>query len=596
MDNRVPKATTNLSPSELLNVRGVIELLLAATAFIVYAGTLAFNFVYDDRAQVLDNKIITSWSYVPGYFAHHVWFLIDPHVVANYYRPVFLLWLKINYSLFGLSPAWWHLSSVALHIIATLQVFWLGQRLLKNRTGAAIASLLFAVHPVHVESVAWVSGVTDLLMFVTMLGAVLGFLRWQQTRTLTSYVAALAFAALAFLSKEPAIVLPLLIVVSAWAAIPSDAKLSSSERRALLPFFVLAVAYFALRQHIVQGFSHNMDNASVREMVLTWPTVIVFYLRQLFLPYELSLFHSVPWVETPFSARFVIPLATIVAVIAGMYMAVRASNERRTLLAAFAWMAIPLVPVMYLRVYMEGEIVHDRYTYVASVGLVFVLILLAQMLLKYVPEADRFSRARVVAAAFVMVFAALTVYNQLDWASDLLLFSHALKVSPNSNVAMLDLGTIYAEKGDPESLNIAKKFFVRVTANSKQNAAAYFNLGHAEYQLGDYSNAEKHLFRAIQLDTQYGYWWMNFATVELRLSKYVEAEAAAREAIRYSPEEPGYHAALGAILLSAHKSSEAEQEFNYELKIHPGNKDARKGLATLAAMRAATTQAGATTP
>jgi protein O-mannosyl-transferase len=581
MSHRPHKLTT----ADTLQRRGVLELLLGTVAFIAYAGTLAFGFVYDDRVQIVGNTTITSWSYVPGYFAHHIWYLIDPKFFANYYRPIFLLWLKIGYSMFGQSPALWHFSNVALHVIATIQVFWLAQRLIKHRTAAAIASLLFALHPVHVESVAWISGVTDPLMAVMMLGSVLAFLRWQQNRLPLLYLAALSFAAIAFLCKEPAIVLPILIAISAWAVLPSDKQFSSAECLALIPFFVIAAAYLGLRQHILQGFSHNMASSTVREMVFTWPAVIVFYLRQLFLPYELSLFHDMAWVESPFSARFIIPLAVLAAVVYYAIRMVRASSERRTLIAAFAWLAIPLAPVMYLRVYMEGEIVHDRYTYVASVGLVFLLVLIARMLLVNVPEHARFSRATAVTIAFAAVFGFLTFYNQTDWANDLLLFNHASKVAPNNLTASLNLGTVIAEKGDRESLSIARGMFAKVLAESPDNSGANFNLGHAEYQLHDYANAEKHVYRAIEIEPRYAPWWMHFAGIEFRLNKLLEAETAAREAIRITPKEPGYHAALGAILLAARKTSEAESEFNLELQLHPNNAEAKQGLASIVAQR-----------
>jgi protein O-mannosyl-transferase len=587
-DIMIESATTQKpkhSAADLLHVRGAIELLLAATAFIVYAGTLVFRFVYDDRLQVVDNRVLTSWSYVPGYFAHHVWYLIDPHFAPNYYRPIFLLWLKLNYSLFGVSPAGWHLSSVALHVLATVQVYWLGRRLLKHQTAAAIAALLFAVHPVHVESVAWVSGVTDPLMCVSLLGSVLAFLRWQEKRTVTAYAFAMLFGAIALLSKEPAVVLPLLVAVSAWAATPRDSKLSPNERWALLPFVALLVAYVVVRIHVIQGFAHNMGSASVRQMVLTWPAVIVFYLRQLFAPYELSPFHDVAWVVDPFSRGFLLPLALIIGVFVALGVALRTTNERRPLLASLAWMSIPLFPMMNLRVYPEGELVHDRYVYVASIGLVFLLVEIARIMLQHIPEHARISRARAVTVAFTVVFAALTFYNQADWASDLLLFTHALKVAPDSEVAMIDLGTVYAEKGDPQSLQVAEGLFKRVLARNEMHAGANFNLGHAEYQLHDYANAEKHIYRAIQHDPLYAPWWMHFAGVELRQGKMLEAEGAAREAVRLSPQEPGYHAALGAILLESHKVVEAEKEFNLELHSNPNNALARQGLEKIASTR-----------
>jgi tetratricopeptide (TPR) repeat protein len=582
MSHRPHKLTT----ADLLQRRGVLELLLGAVAFIVYVGTLAFGFVYDDRVQIVGNTTITSWSYVPGYFAHHIWYLIDPRFAANYYRPIFLLWLKLCYSMFGVSPAGWHFASVALHITATIQVFWLARRLMKNQTAAAIASLLFAVHPVHVESVAWISGATDPLMLVAMLGSVLAFLRWQQKRSALVYVACVLLATIAFLSKEPAVVLPFLIAISAWAALPSDKQLSSTERLALIPVFVLAAGYLFLRQRIVQGFSHNMGISTTRDMIFTWPAVIVFYLRQLFLPYELSLFHDLPWVESPLSARFIVPLAILAVVIYCAVRMIRVSTEHRTLVAAFAWLAIPLAPVMYLRVYMEGEIVHDRYTYVASVGLAILLVLIAQILLRNVPEHARFSRATAVTVAFVSVFTVLTFYNQTDWADDLLLFHHSSKVAPNNLTSSLNLGIVIAEKGDQDSLSIARGIFKKIVAESPNNSGANFNLGHAEYQLHDFADAEKHVYKAIELEPRYAPWWMHFAGIELRMNKFLEAETAAREAIRITPKEPGYHAALGSILVSAQKFSDAEKEFNLELQLHPGSEMARLGLANLATVRA----------
>src|SRR5512140_284964 len=165
------RAHQQLSISELLRLPWVVELLLAAGTFLLYCGTLAFKFVYDDRMQILENVSITRWSYAPQYFTKNVWALIDPHILANYYRPLFLLWLRINYALFGLNPTGWHFLSVGLHVVAVLQVFWLGRRLLKSEWAAASAGALFAAHPVHIESVTWISGVTDPMLAVFMLAS-----------------------------------------------------------------------------------------------------------------------------------------------------------------------------------------------------------------------------------------------------------------------------------------------------------------------------------------------------------------------------------------------------------------------------------------
>jgi protein O-mannosyl-transferase len=583
MSSPTAEQSRQSSLRELLHVRGVIELLLAAAAFIAYAGTLSFGFVYDDRFQIVGNSGLTSWSFVPADFTHSVWYLIDPHLAPNYYRPIFLLWLKLCYSIFGLSPSGWHFASLALHMIATVQMFWLALRLLKHRTAAAIAALLFALHPVHVESVAWISGVTDLLMFVTMLGAVLAFLRWQQIHSAPAYLAAVIFAALAFLSKEPAVILPILLAASAWATLPERQNLPKADRLALIPFFALSVGYLALRQHVLAGFSHSAVSGSVFDMLLTWPAVIVFYLRQLSFPYQLSLFHDLTWTRSASSSQFLLPTLILVVIIVTAIFALRFSRERRPLIAALVWLAVPLTPVLYLRVYSEGELVHDRYTYVASAGFVMLLVLIG----REVFNSLQLSRRTIVVASVALLFASLTVYNQMDWANELLLFTHAVKVAPNNFAANLNLGSVYEQRGDTESLNVARSIFFKLVSANPADAAANYNLGHTEFELHDYPNAETHLTHALKTDPQHATWWMHLAGVQLRLGKSAEAENAARQAIRISPSEREFHSALGAILLSANKPSQAEQEFNLELQLHPDSESARQGLARVAAMRSA---------
>jgi tetratricopeptide (TPR) repeat protein len=571
--------------TDLLRTRGVIELLLAAVAFIVYAGALAFGFVYDDLSQVVGNPALRSWSYLAGDFTHHVWYLVNPHLAANYYRPVFVIWLRLNYFLFGLSPAGWHFTTIALHITASVQVFWLGQRLLKDRFAAACAALLFAVHPIHVESVAWISGVTDPLMTVTMLASALAFLRWQQTRSAATYAVAIIFAALAFLSKEPAIVLPILLTVSAWAALPADAKLQKRNLLGLVPFYALAIGYLALRQFVLKGFSHNVPTASVGEMVFTWPSAVVFYLRQLLLPHQLSLFHDFDWVKSPFTGSFLIPVLILAVLAIIAFNGVYSSRERRTLIAALAWFIIPFAPVMYLRAFSEGELVHDRYAYLPSVGLVLLVVIIARAVLQRSDSRVRFSRGLVLVTSVAMVFAGLTFYNQIDWANETLLFTHAAEVAPRNFNATLNLGSVYAERGDAESLTIARTLYSKVVANHPDSAAANYDLGHVEFQLRDYDNTEMHLKRAVKAEPNRSSWWMQLAGIELRQGKFSEAETSAREALRLSPREPGYHAALGAILLDAGKLDQAEQAFKNEISLSPHDEGARQALAKILALR-----------
>jgi len=195
---------------------GFAETLATALAFLVYVPALGFQFVYDDKPQIIQNPAIHAWSYWQNYFTSHAWAELYPNVSGNYYRPLFLLWFRLNHALFGLNPKGWHLTTILCHVAATYMVFALVRRLAAERVIAFSAATLFALHPVHIESVAWVSGVTDPLLAIFLIGSFLAFLRFRERNHWGWMSLALTLFALGLLEKETAIVLGPLIFVYAW--------------------------------------------------------------------------------------------------------------------------------------------------------------------------------------------------------------------------------------------------------------------------------------------------------------------------------------------------------------------------------------------
>src|SRR5438874_5808277 len=118
---------------------------VAASAFFTYLPTLQFQFVYDDLGQIVSNDRIRSWTFLPSYFTQHVWAHM-PDIAAQFYRPLFLVWLRINYSLFGAQPAGWHVTSVLAHATAAVLLYAVILRIGKDRVLAVTAALIFAVY------------------------------------------------------------------------------------------------------------------------------------------------------------------------------------------------------------------------------------------------------------------------------------------------------------------------------------------------------------------------------------------------------------------------------------------------------------------
>jgi 4-amino-4-deoxy-L-arabinose transferase-like glycosyltransferase len=148
-----------------------------ALTFAVYSQTLYFQFVHDDVGQIVENPAVHSWSAVPTYFTSHVWEGFDPGELGNYFRPIFLLWLRINDAVFG-NRAWgWHLSTILAHLLTTFLVYLLIQRVGLSRDVAVLAALIFGLHPAHIEAVTWISGVTEPLLGIFLVASFLCYLR-----------------------------------------------------------------------------------------------------------------------------------------------------------------------------------------------------------------------------------------------------------------------------------------------------------------------------------------------------------------------------------------------------------------------------------
>ena len=160
--------------------RGLPSAAILTATFVAYAATLGFGFVFDDHVLIEHNDSIRSWRYLPDYFASHIWSFRYPHLLANYYRPLLLIWLRLNDALFGLHAWGWHLTSVAAHVAVTYLVYRLGLRLTRDTWSAVAGALVFGLHPVHVETVAEATWADQPLSTLFMLATLLAWWRSRE--------------------------------------------------------------------------------------------------------------------------------------------------------------------------------------------------------------------------------------------------------------------------------------------------------------------------------------------------------------------------------------------------------------------------------
>jgi tetratricopeptide (TPR) repeat protein len=563
--------------------------------FLSYSATLALGFVFDDHVLIVTNDSIRSWRYFSSYFASHIWSFRYPHLLANYYRPLFLTWLRLNDALFGLHPAGWHLTSVLAHVAATYLVYRLGLRLMRDGWVAGAAGVLFGLHPVHAEAVAEISSIQEPLSTFFILGAMLTFCRSREPGCMVRGItASLAFTAAALLSKETGMVLPILVSGFAWIygttsgkkVAPVEGRVPLLERLrfalgASIPYWIVILLYVLVRIRTLKGFAHVITPLSLSREFLTIPSVLLFYLRLLVWPAGLSCYYDTPYVAAPSWHDFVLPAMLVAAVaiaLAVWYWRTSrlAPEEAKTIEFACFWMLLTLLPVLNFRFFPEGEIAHDRYVYLPSVGFaLLVAIALRQAMALAARSFNRPIVALLAGAAFCAAMGYATARQSLFWSDDLTLNYRAHEIAPHNVSATTSLAAALAQRGmDGQAMAL----YQQALAIQPQFWRANVNLAYLYYAHGDYPEAARFFTRACAADPTDGDQFLYLGMALLRMGRINEAEKAVRAALLARPQGKNYHLGLGMVLRQEGRLAEVRQEIEAELAEDGQNPQARSLL------------------
>ena len=423
---------------------GWILLLLAV---LPYLGSLHGDFVWDDGPQILDNGILRDAGRWGEAFSSDVWAFKgeSDRPWSTYWRPLFVLWLAVQYSLFGAGNALpWHLAAVALHATVTWLVWRVGPRLGLAPAAATAVAAIFAVHPAHVESVAWISGAPDPLGALFTLCAILAFTCSARSPGRTA-VSALAYA-LALLCKESFAGLPLLLFAMSWIALPELATWQRlrTAARSVTPHLAILTLYLIARQAVLGTLvvAREAEPLSLLDWMGTAPRVLAFYLGHAILPGRLSPVYPLP-IELPSASTFV--ATSLVLLAAAIFW--RARHQRPVALGGALFLVF-LAPVLHLGALDPIELVHDRYLYLPLLGCWSAVVGLLSQSLRNTANGHWRALARVSLILFLAVMVTRTATYARVWRSDLALWSRGAEVSPSSPTAWSHLGFAQLDTGD----------------------------------------------------------------------------------------------------------------------------------------------------
>jgi protein O-mannosyl-transferase len=570
-----------------------IYLLLTALSLAVFSQTIFYNFInFDDDVYVYNAPVIQAGLTLKGIAAAFA----SPH--AGNWHPLTTLSHMLDCGIYGLNAGGHHATNVVLHTIAVLLLFYV----LRQMTGAlwksAILAALFAIHPLHVESVAWVSERKDVLsavFFFLVLGA---YARYAREPSITRYLVVTALFMAGLMSKSMLVTTPIvLLVLDYWplrrfaqiASTTGNAKSprSGNQRRAIqriflekIPWLILSagagIITFVLQKRAAGSlpplpFLWRAQNAVVSYVIYAWKTLW---------PTRLAVFYPHPN-DTLATWQVILAIVFLLTVTCATIVC---RDKRPYLFTGWFWYLVMLVPV--IGIVQVGEQGHaDRYTYLPSIGLFLIAVWAAG-------DAAAIGRARLwhraITAGVILIVAALacTAFAQTSyWRNSEILWEHALAVTADNDVAQNNLGYLSVDRGE---LDKAMSHFEAASKIRSGKLDAHYNLGTAfvEMNIGDAlarkgqpDEAMAHFEQAIKLQTDYAEAYYNRGNVLYAKGRIDEAIPDFEKAVQLQPNHADAHTGLGNALLRKGALKEAIAHYNKAIVLAPKDPHSRSNLA-----------------
>ncbi|HWC98737.1 MAG TPA: tetratricopeptide repeat protein [Candidatus Sulfopaludibacter sp.] len=533
-----------------------ICILLGLASFLVYFQTLHYDFVaYDDDYFVYQNPVIQA-----GLRASGVVWSFGLHY-ANWHPLTWISYL-LDVQLFGTTPGGFHATNVLLHAGSAVLLFLALLRMTGRMWRCAAIAAVFALHPLHVESVAWISERKDVLSTFVEMAALLLYVRYAERATLKRYLWMLLAFVLSLMAKPMAVTFPvILLLLDYWPL----------RRRAFaekVPLFAasLAASILTVLAQQAYGTVATLESIPLSTRIANAAVAYVVYLKQTFWPANLAVLYPTTAPAPGAGTMAVLLLAAITAVV------VLQIRRRPYLFTGWFWYLGMLVPVIGL-VQVGAQSRADRYMYLPLVGLALAIVWLAADFVERHPVMVRPGAA--LTCAVLLVFAAVSWQQTKYWKDSRTLFEHAIAITDRNFIMRNNLGVVLSRAGD---LRGAMFQYAQAIAINPDYAEAQANFGNALLRAGMPDAARPMLEKAVQLKPDFPMAQLDFGIVQVSAGNYREAIAHLSEALRLTPEDPEVHSNLCYALEHVGRLDEAAVQCREALRLRPDYPDAQFNL------------------
>ncbi len=500
-------------------MRVILVFILIALGFGVYLNSLNGGFIWDEEFLIKDNLHIKSWGNIGMIFRENIG--AGAQNYSNFYRPVQMLTYMADYSAWHLNAFGYHLTSVILHILVALVLYWLIQMLFADRALSLLASALFLVHPIQSETVAYIAARADLLGALFTLLCLCLYIKQVSARNKINLLLISFSYILALLSKECSLALPFLLIMYSYIF---KKKILKAE---FISILALTFIYIILRITVLKFSSLEPDFMLTTTFLQRTPgffVALIEYFKLLLFPLNLHM-------EYMFRQfNFIDPRAIlgVIASIALLAYAFKKARENKLVSFCVFWFFITLLPQSNL--YPVNAYMSEHWLYLPSIG--YFLALAYGLLIMY--RAEKFRRFALYLIALILIlYSFLTIKQNYYWRDAVVFWKKTLTYAPSSPRVHNNLCKAYIDKGEyEEAISACKK----AVALRPGYLTALYNLANAYKACGQYENATAEYKRIIENDPRQETAYFELGMLYEKSGDKEKALDSYRKAVEIAPE------------------------------------------------------------
>jgi tetratricopeptide (TPR) repeat protein len=472
-------------------MRGAAVAVLLAT-LLAFARTLAYDFVWDDALLIQRSQRLQQWTSLPAVLGSHFW--SEVHEGSHYYRPLVSLSFFLDVQAWGFNPMGFHLTNLLAHLATALAVLALARRLTGSVLAAAVAGVAFALHPIHTESVTFISGRTDVLASLFFLLALLGYVRWRHEGGPLAFAGSLVAFFLGLAAKEVAVTLPLVLLLYDRMVGPKE-RGAGALARALARYAAyggVVALYLVVRMAslgaLVESDSGTWGTLLTR--VLTATKIVATYAWLTLVPFPANPYYVIVPVLWPPPTDWWAATGGLAVLLA---LTVWAAWRAPVWGFAAIWFWVTLIPSVGVDLLpVPTAIMAERFLYLPSVGFCLLLAMGVRRVLGSgrALAADQLRPLPALGLATLLLgYVLLTLWRNEPWKDHYNLYSYMVEMSPESDLPHVNLALVHLPRGEVLE---AYAHFKRGVEIAPQNARALVGLGLTETLLGNREGGLKH--------------------------------------------------------------------------------------------------------